>query len=210
MPVRTRWIIGALGLAVFTWLVPLFHVVSLQDTRQEQSAAAFNAADFVEKFWRGPLAEAAQDAVDAGQLLAALREDFAGAKKRYGHRLGLSGSSSFLVSGRGQIIAVDNTAVSIALQAGGPAEVRIEIGPVFGNAVRDGSGLLNVSDFANAQEFNALSAEINRRVEEQVLPLLQGQAVIGASIRFAGGVEVSDASGTPSVLALIPVVVEFP
>jgi predicted lipoprotein len=114
------------------------------------------------------------------------------------------------VSGRGQIIAVDNTAVSIALQAGGPAEVRIEIGPVFGNAVRDGSGLLNVSDFANAQEFNALSAEINRRVEEQVLPLLQGQAVIGASIRFAGGVEVSDASGTPSVLALIPVVVEFP
>ena len=86
----------------------------------------------------------------------------------------------------------------------------IETGPVFGNAIRDGAGLLNVSDFANAQDFNALSAEINQRVERDVLPLLQANAVVGATVRFVGGVEVSDSAGAPATLVLVPVVIEFP
>ena len=101
--------------------------------------------------------------------------------------------------------------VSIALQEGEPAEVVIEIGPVFGNAIRDGSGLLDVSEFANSQDFNALSAEINRRVEELVLPVLaserrgwQDRAISSAAS------DVADSDGAPSSLNLVPVIIEFP
>ena len=31
----------------------------------------------------------------------------------------------------------------------------IETGHIFGNAVRDGTGLLDVNDYPNSQEFNA-------------------------------------------------------
>ena len=205
-----RWIIGGAVAAVILYFMPLFHVVSLKGAQEEAAAALFDAAEFVESFWHGPLIEATPQAVDAEELLAAFQEDFTTTASRYGHRLGLSGHSSYLVSGRGTIVAADDLAVSIALQDDGPVEVVIEIGPVFGNAIRDGSGLLDVSDFANAQDFNALSAEINRRVEEQVLPLVQANAAVGKAIRFVGGVEVGDSRGAPSSLTVVPIAVEFP
>jgi len=205
-----RWIVALLGLAVLFYFVPLFHVAPLRETREQSVDAAFDAAGYVENFWNGPLLEASREAVDAAELLAALQKDPSAAAKRYGHRLGLGASSSYLVSGQGQVVAVDDGGISIALSGGGPPEILIETGPVFGNAIRDGSGLINVSDFANAQDFNALSAEINRRVEEQVMTSLVAKAAPGAVVHFVGGVELSDSSGTPAMLTLVPVVIEFP
>lgn len=205
-----RWGAAVICAAVFLYFLPLFHVVSLKEVQQQIASQEFNAAEYVDTFWRGPLLENAQSAVDAAALLTAFAQDFDGTAQRFGHRLGLSGHSSYLVSGQGEIIAVDSMAVSIALREGGPAEVIVETGPVFGNAIRDGSGLLNVSDFANGQDFNALSAEINLRVEKDVLPLLQANAAVGATVRFVGGVEVPDSAGAPAALMLVPVIVEFP
>lgn len=206
----TRWITAVASLAVVIYFVPLFHVVSLTGAQEKAEAALFNAAEYVESFWSGPLLAATSNAVDASELLDAFEQDFEATAERFGHRLGLSGHSSYLVSGEGQIIAVEETAVTIALREGGPVEVIIEIGPVFGNAIRDGSGLLNVSDFENAQDFNALSAELNILVEEQVLPSLVAGATVGDKLRFVGGVEVGDSGGAPAALTLVPVVVEFP
>jgi predicted lipoprotein len=205
-----RLIAGVLGLCLLFYLVPLFHVVPLKAARQQSAKAAFDATAYVDSFWQGPLLESAQNAVDAAELLAAFRQDPGDAVARYGHRLGLSGNASFFVSGTGRIVAADDDAVSIALQEGDPAEVVIEIGPVFGNAIRDGSGLLDVSSFANAQDFNAISAEINRRVEEQVFPVLAAKATVGATVHFVGGVDVADSEGAPSSLNLVPVIIEFP
>jgi len=205
-----RLIAGATGLAVLFYLVPLFHIVPLEKTRQQSAATEFDAVAYVDAFWRGPLSDAGRNAVDASELLAAFRQDPAEAAKRFGHRLGLSGHSSFYVSGQGQVVATDDDSVSIALREGGPVEVVIETGPVFGNAIRDGSGLLDVSDFDNTRDFNAISAEINRRVEEQVLPVLQGNVAVGSAVHFVGGVEISDSAGAPSTLVVVPVVIEFP
>jgi predicted lipoprotein len=133
-------------------------------------------------------------------------------RRSYGHRLGLATTSSYLVAGEGTIVSADARSVAISLDNDqrNDAEVVIELGPVFGNAIRDGSGLLDVSDFPNAQDFNALSAEINRRVEEKVLPALAAGAETGRVVRFAGGAEVADAAGAPAVLRVVPFKVEFP
>ena len=207
---RLRWIAPLLGLSAFFYLVPPFVVVPLEAARQESETARFDVADHVEEFWKGPLLESTKRATDAAELLAALQRDSVAASKRFGHRLGLGSSTFYFVSGRGRIVAADRASVQIALRDGGPAEVIIELGPVFGNAIRDGSGLLDVSDFPNGQDFNALSAEINRRVEERVLPLLKGNSAVGTAVRFVGGVEVADSAGAPSSLNLVPVQIEFP
>ena len=188
----------------------LFYVKDYIGNRDFVAAREFDAGGYVEVFWNGPLLQSTHSAVDASELLEAFAVDFQGTAKQFGHRLGLSGHSSYFVSGQGVIVAVDPASVSIALHEGGPAAVTIETGPVFGNAIRDGSGLLNVSDCPNAQDFNALSAEINKRVETLVLPLLKEKAHVGVVVRFVGGVEVPDSGGAPQLLALVPVVVEFP
>lgn len=207
---RLVWAGVGVGVFVLLYLVPPFHIVSLEAARSESAAAAFDADSFVETFWADQLLESADKALDAGELLAAFEADPADTVQRFGHRLGLSDASSYFVSGSGHIIAVDDRSVTIALDGGDMATVVIETGPLFGNAVRDGSGMLDVSDFPNSQDFNALSSEINRRVEERVFPELQQKADIGVLVEFVGGVEIADAEKSFSPLKLVPVVVEFP
>ena len=204
-----RHIAVILGLAVFFWFMPLFHVVPLEVTRIEASSGAFDAESFVDEFWDGPLLDSTSASVDVTTLLAAFRQNPSAAADRYGHRLGLGGSTYYLVSGQGRITAIEGGAIRISL-ANDPGEIVIDTGPVFGNAIRDGSGLLDVSDFANAQDFNAISAEINRKVEAEVFLRLNAQAAIGRNVRFAGGVELPESADAPQSLNLVPVMIEFP
>lgn len=206
-PYVFRWAVALCGLATILYFVPLFHVVPLEATRQQDATSRFDAATFVDAFWEGKLPEAAQRAVDASELLAALQRDAADAAERFGHRLGLGGNVFYFVSGQGRIAAIDGS-ITITLPDN-PADIVIETGPVFGNAIRDGSGLVDVSEFANAQDFNAVSSEINRRVEEQVLPLLEENAEPGKEVRFVGGAEVPDSTQAPSSLVVVPVIIEF-
>ena len=41
---------------------------------------------------------------------------------------------------------------------------------IFGNAVRDATGLININEFKNTMDFNNVSAELNRIIREKVLP----------------------------------------
>ena len=54
--------------------------------------------------------------------------------------------------------------------------IAVRTGPVFGNTVREGTGLLDVNNFPGLQEFNALSAELNALIEKSVLPALRDHA----------------------------------
>jgi predicted lipoprotein len=198
------------SIVLMSYFVPLFHVVSLSETQQKNSATEFDAAQYANTFWQGPLLAASQDAVDATALLQALNENTTEAAERYGHRLGLSSKSSYLVSGEGIITAIENYQIHIALAEDTAPNIIIDTGPVFGNAIRDGSGLLNVGDFSNTQEFNAVSAAINMRVENEILPYLEANAVSGKTVWFAGGVELAQSSKAPETLTLVPIKVEFP
>jgi predicted lipoprotein len=199
-----------IGVSVVLYFLPLFHVLPLEAARQQFAAQVFIAAAVVVTFWNDRLLHATKSAVDAGELAAALRTNPADAAQRFGRRLGLGSSSSYFVSGSGRIVAVEGGAITIALQGEDATTVVIEAGPVFGNAIRDGSGLLDVSDFPNSQDFNAISSEINRRVEERVLPVLREKAAVGAAVRFVGGAEIAGPETEVAPLRVVPVVIEFP
>lgn len=194
----------------FLVVFPPFSIVPLEAANEHERVSDFDPVQFVDEFWEGPLASAVERALDAQELLTALKRDPAGAAKRLGRRLGLGGSTFYLISGTGSIKRTDDSVVRIAVEGSEDAGIAIELGPVFGNAIRDGSGLLDISAFKNGQQFNALSAELNRRVEERVLPSLARGREPGTALRFAGAVEIADPSEVPSVLHLIPVRLEFP
>jgi len=84
----------------------------------------------------------------------------------------------------------------------------IELGFVFGNAVRDATGLIKASDYPNAQEFNDISAALNSMVETNVLPQLQEMAKVGGRIQFVGCVEVGDEEMDLKPLKVVPIEVK--
>jgi predicted lipoprotein len=197
------------ALAGLCWVFPPFHVRSLQAVRQAQANQQFNAADFAAKFWGQKLLPAAAQAVDAATVLDRIAVDPGSVPNEFGRTVGVSSSYFLFVRGVGRVVDADDDSIGLSLRPGSDeVHIVIPLGFVFGNAVRDGTGLLDPSDFPNAQEFNDISAALNSMVETNVMPRLQQIATLGSRIRFAGCAEVADEELDLKPLTLVPVSAE--
>lgn len=190
------------------WRLPLFRIVRLRQAQADQRAAAFDAAKVAADFWREKLLPATERAVEMNELLPALAKDSAGARRQHGRTLGIGGATMFLVRGSGKITEVSDDATIVALDGAG-TKVALNTGLLFGNTVRDASGLLDVSAYPNSQDFNDLSTQLNNIVETKVTPALRQAAAVGKPVRFAGCAELEE-DANPDVLSVIPIKVEWP
>jgi predicted lipoprotein len=201
-----KWIIALAIFAVICWLIPLFHVVTLKTATAEKAAGKFDATAFAENFWAEKLLPAANKTVSANVLLSAIQANPSSAKTNYSRSVGLSDSYFYFFHGEGKIISVSDDAVSISVTENSTnVQIALQTGLVFGDAIRDGTGLLNASDYANSQDFNDISAALNHIVETRVLSKLREQAKVGAKISFAGCAEVDDESTDLKPLKVIPI-----
>jgi predicted lipoprotein len=201
-----RWFIVIAAIAGIFWLFPLFHVVPLKAANAEKAAAEFNATQFAENFWTNQLLPSLDRTMKADVLLAAIQSDPAAAKKRFSRTIGLSGTYFYFLSGTGRVLSVSDDEILLAITPGSTnAEVSLQCGLIFGDAVRDGTGLLNESAFPNSQDFNDISAALDHLVETRVLPPLRQQAKVGAKISFAGCAEVDDETLDLHPLKVIPI-----
>ena len=196
--------------AVWCWLLPPFHVVSLWKVQQAEKRAEFDGNAFARNFWDKKLMPATASATDAVKLFAALNKDYAAAQKQSGHTPGFSSTTSFFVSGSGHITAVESDTVHVKLDGttNAPA-IELPTDLIFGNVVRDATGLLDPSDFPNSQNFNDITAGLNHIVETNVLPALRAQASVGKVIRFTGCVEL-DKDSVTDAWTVVPVKIDWP
>jgi predicted lipoprotein len=185
-------------------------VVSRESLRAEREQHVFRAADYVQDFWATKLALAFDDAADASAVLAALRTNPAEARTQYGRTAGLGRSTFYFLRGTGTVVSVDKKSIGVSLKSeNDEADVVLETGLLFGNTVRDATGLVSGDDFPNSQQFNAISAELNRRIEANVLPPLRERANVGDAIVFVGCAEVTNVPRDIAPLTLVPLDVQF-
>ena len=200
------WLIAIVITAGICWRFPLFHVVSLKQAQQERAAATFNPKEVAEKFWNERLLKSLDQAVKAEVLLSAIQTDATAARKKFSRNMGVSESCTYFVSGTGRVLEISDDEISLAVTAGSTnAEISLQVGLLFSNAVRDGTGLLSVNDYPNSQDFNSISEALNRIIEERVQPRLRETAKVGATIRFTGCAEVNDVSSDLKPLKVIPI-----
>jgi len=191
-----------LAAAVLFFFFPVFRIVSLDEVQQKAASAVFDAERFVEDFWRDSLMPGSKKAIGLGKLIKAHEENPDEASKSYGNKLGLSPRTYYLVSVAGNVESIDETLIAIQPDEPGLPKVLVEIGPVFGNVIRDASGDLNIGDFANTREFNEVSAAINAKIEEQVLPVFLEKSAAGRRVTLYGGIELQDRASIPQELYL--------
>jgi predicted lipoprotein len=173
---------------------------------------SLSPADAAQRFWSDQLAPSTAKAADAREVIAAIRSDVARARKRFARTPALGGPSYFFVSGTGKVISKEPDEVGVELDGSrtpGKADVVIPTGPLFGNALRDGTGAFALDEYPNSSDFNALSSELNKRVKTNLFPSLREKAAVGSHVRIAGVAEVSEDDASPLPLKLVPLVVEF-
>ena len=204
------WVAFALVAAGLLCVFPPFHVVLKKagGSADGASGAAFDPVAFAAQFWSGPLQAAAAKAPELPPILAALRRDPAAAAKQHARQVGVGGVAYFFARGSGRVVGVEKSRVLVTIDGMEGATIAVHTGPVFGNTVRDGCGLLEVNRVPGLSEFNALSAELNRLVEERVLPTLRSSATVGTRLAFAGCAEAPESVGAGPLLTFILVQAE--
>ncbi len=203
------WLILAVVFGGMFWAFPPFHIRSLKQVKADIAGATFNPTNFVEQFWSAKLLPATEQATDAAKVLEAIAAGPQKVRDQFGRTVGVSSSYFLFLRGTGRVVSVDADNIGLSLKTeGSGAEIVVPLGLVFGNAVRDGTGLLNSSSYPNAQEFNDISAGLNHIVETQVLPEFQRIAAVGKRVQFAGCVEVADEETDLKPLKLVPISVK--
>lgn len=184
----------------------LYHSVyfeRLGDHRKAKTKQQFDPAAYVARFWQNLKGESTR-AVDAADLLNLFASDMTAAVALHGRTLGVSRSHSFLLQGNGKIVEITDEAFIISISPAEQQQIAITADYLFGNDIRDASGLVSVSDFPNTMEFNTISSEINKIVAVEVLPVMAA-AKVGSRIHFIGAATVNDEFPEISPLRVTPI-----
>jgi predicted lipoprotein len=202
---KFAWVFAAaLALAVLFWRFPLFRVVPLDHAQQQHRSTALDHRAFASTFWKDKLLPTSERAPALSDLWTALATDPAAARKRYGHSPGMSSVTYFLVQGSGRVAKVGKDAIELALDPTNPPVAQLSTGLIFGNALRDCTGLVNGSDFPNSQDFNDISTELNHIAETEIIPLLREKAASGKTVHFAGALEIEEGD-VPKLPLITPI-----
>jgi predicted lipoprotein len=151
-----------------------------------------------------------EKAADAATVVAELHNNPRQAAESYGRPVGVSRARIFCLRGVGTIVAINKKDVGISLSGtGNTPDVILQTGLLFGNTVRDASGLLQAGDFSNSQQFNEISTELNRMVETRVIAPLKEHSELGRTIKFIGCAQVVPEPAGVTPLRIIPLRVEI-
>jgi predicted lipoprotein len=201
-------IVGGIG----CWFLPLFHIRPLGGGATEagkrsatpRKSGPADPSAYVSDFWDGPL-RTGEAGTEITRLWDAFDEDTSKARIQYGRQAGLGGAWYFCVRGQGKVETVEKNRVVLRI-ANSPRRACLELGVVVDNTVREAVGV-KASDFANSQNFNAISSELNGRVEQEVIapnrPLLKP----GVVVEFVGCAKIGGKSDLDP-LCLIPIRLE--
>ncbi len=187
----------------------LYHSVEIEklSESQNQAVSGFDPKTYVANFWLE--LQNRRDIVKADTLLPLLVDDLTGAIEHYGTTLGVSSTHSFLCQGKGLVSSIGDDHFELAVTASRTFSIAVQTDFIFGNAIRDASGLVRVSDFPSTMEFNAISSEINKHVVQSVLPQVMNTLTLGDSVLFVIAFSVNENNPELNPLQVVPVKLEI-
>jgi predicted lipoprotein len=166
----------------------------------------FNAAKYADKFWTSKLVPATSKAIEIGELTTLLKTQKDKAFAYYSHALGIGNIKFFLVKGRGNVESVGENQVMVKVESAfEQPELNIATEYIFGNAVRDASGSIDINEFSNSMDFNNVSAEINKIIREKVVPEFKAKVKKGDIVEFSGAIELNQEHLDLRKIEVIPV-----
>jgi predicted lipoprotein len=184
----------------------LYHSVYFEKLSAVRAAAAneatFDAAAYARTFWNDALPAQLPEAVNLSELMVQLESEPEQAFAAHSHALGIGNIRYFLVQGEGEVSSVSDNHVTIRFDQG---SVQLETEFVYGNAVRDAAGTIDISDFSNTMDLNRVSEEVNRIIRTDVIPPFREKVKEGDQIAFAGALELNQKYLQLEELEIIPV-----
>lgn len=140
--------------------------------------------------------------ITLGDLTSLMQSNPETTFEKYGNRLGIGNSAYFMIQSTGKIIAIKDGLYTIADEKNGI--VYIDTKYIFGNAIRDASGLVKLTDFKTNAQFNKVSESLNDIIRNDVIPKEISKVKLGDSISFSGAIKLSKKQNLREKITVIP------
>jgi predicted lipoprotein len=200
-----KYLAGILAILLVIFLSLDIH--RLDSARARPAGEVFDVEVYVQNLWADQMPARLEEAVPAGRLFRMLEEYPDQAFENYSHKLGISNTHYFFLRGEGIVRSVGEEYITVGIDDN--KMVELETVFIFGNAVRDGSGLVNIDDFENMMDFNLVSVHLNRKVKREVADPLREKVRQGTRIRFTGAAEINRLDIQTDRLKVIPLITEL-
>ena len=191
--------IAVIGLLAYNsvYFKPLHEVKASADEKK------FNVIAFSKDLMDHKMASV--PAINIDDFFNRLKNDFDQLMEEQGRQLGVSDQRYFMVEGKGLIITVEEENMLIQVGEEEEQELRIATDFIFGNTLRDASGLVSISDYANTMDFNNISVEMNKLVKQNVILPILDQIKLGSEVIFKGATQINIKEPSLKDLRVIPV-----
>ncbi len=174
--------------------------------RKNTTAAAFDAAGFSKKLWEEKMPAKMDSAVLLATLIADVTKDGEAAINKYTNALAIGNYRYALVKLEGTVVDVKEDEVLLSVkQNDSLLNVNLATEFVYGNAIRDASGLVQVKDFPNTNDLNSVSEELNKIIRTKVLPGFKSTVKKGDKVNVVAAVEINAAHIHWQGIELLPV-----
>ncbi|MEZ4883987.1 MAG: DUF2291 domain-containing protein [Chitinophagales bacterium] len=178
----------------------------LDEKLAEGKEVKFDAKSYVEGIWVKDLLSVYNSSTDITTLINQLQKDPNTTFKQEAQALGIGNIGYFKVKGEGTVLEVNEN--NVLLQVGElPVEIETEF--IFGNAVRDASGLIKINDYDQTSDFNSISESINDKIRQKIIPDFRAKVKKGNTVKFEGALELNKAHLNLNKPEIIPVSIQI-
>lgn len=176
------------------------------DEKKASATKEFDAQSYARKYFDSKLLPALDSAVDINILRVMVLADSNKAFNEHSHSLGIGNVKYFLIKGEGEITGINENDLTILSKTDSAQHVYIIATEfVYGNAIRDASGLISLNEFNNTADINNVSEEINKIVRNEVLPSFKKMAKKGDTVQFFGAIELNKEHLDVENMEIIPI-----
>lgn len=186
-----------------------YHSVYFQPLNERMAAnqeIVFDANAYVEEIWGNELTQVYADAPEVTLIIESLERDVAGTFEQYGSALGIGNIGYFSIKGAGTVSAINENNVFVQV---GSHRMEIETEFIYGNAIRDASGLVRINDYDNTADFNRISESINEKIRKEVIPDFRKMVKTGDSLRFQGAIQLNKEHLDLEQIEVIPLTLQI-
>lgn len=176
-----------------------FRTENLTERNHREQLAAYKPSEYVEAMFRDSLSILEGRAITIEALASGLRDSAFVAQ--HSRVLGIGSPLLFVVKGEMEapVLVADELRNTVH-----DVEIAMPVKYIFGNTARDASGWFCIDDFKNTPDFNAVSAEMNKYIRNNVIGSNATAFSQQEKVEFVGAVAIAVDEKHLSTLTVIP------
>ena len=166
----------------------------------------FDAKTYTAALWKNKMPAVIDAATEFDQLLLAIEKDPQLAFEKNTHALAIGNYRYAMVKMSGIVVAVHEDDFIIETFIGGnKKQLLVTTEFIYGSAVRDASGLIDIKDFTSASDLNAIAESFNETIKKTVIQPFKKRLSNGLKIELVAAVELNKENMVLDQLVLLPV-----